>query len=293
MNHWGLTQPEIRNNERNRENLHIEDKKQKQLEKQPKSHKEKERNPLQNEPLQKEGRKYAYENDGQNYVSQKDGEKYMSQKEPETFCVKNNTNNYTLQKNHEQFTLSNSEEQYLQHDEQRYTLKKNSELHKELESKIQALQKDCEKYLQKDETEMPRSHRDGNKFGFQKDGSTVPSLTKSNSIKLPPARTASLAATISSSWQPQQQQNRAGVSSHYKACEMNGSGEERSPEEMDNASQRRTSLQSQEPADPQKGLSRTNSMQQLEQWVRTHRTRVQDEDTRRYGILSFLLLYYS
>ncbi|XP_062850697.1 pleckstrin homology domain-containing family A member 5 isoform X6 [Trichomycterus rosablanca] len=289
MNHWGLTQPEIRNNERNRENLHIEDKKQKQLEKQPKIHREKERNAIQDDPLQKEGRKYAYENDGQNYAPQKDGDKYMPQKELEKFCVKNNTNNYTSQKNHEQFNLSNNEDQYLQHDEQRYTLKKNAALHKELESKIQALQKDCEKYLQKDErrstqdvmlkeTEKPRLHREGDKYGFQKDGSMAPSLTKSNSIKLQPVHTAAIAATVSSSWQ-QQQQSRAG-SAHYKAPEVNGSGEERSPEEMDNADQQRASLQSQEPADPQKGLSRTNSMQQLEQWVRTHRTRVQDEDTR-------------
>uniref|UniRef100_A0A8C1AVH2 Pleckstrin homology domain containing, family A member 5 n=1 Tax=Cyprinus carpio carpio TaxID=630221 RepID=A0A8C1AVH2_CYPCA len=98
---------------------------------------------------------------------------------------------------------------------------------------------------------------DAEKYGFQKEGTVERPLTKINSIKL------------------QQLQSAAGSGQH-KPPQVNGSGErggDRSPGDMNNTMPQRTT-------EPERSLSRTNSMQQLEQWVRTQRTRAPDDDTR-------------
>uniref|UniRef100_A0A673N290 Pleckstrin homology domain-containing family A member 5-like n=1 Tax=Sinocyclocheilus rhinocerous TaxID=307959 RepID=A0A673N290_9TELE len=108
--------------------------------------------------------------------------------------------------------------------------------------------------------EKKQKEKDGRaeKYGFQKEGTVERPLTKINSIKLQPAQAA------------------------YKPPQVNGSGErggDRSPGDMSNTMPQRMTVPPQ-PAEPERTLSRSDSMQQLEQWVRTHRTRAPDDDTR-------------
>ncbi|KAG7455959.1 hypothetical protein MATL_G00246610 [Megalops atlanticus] len=122
-----------------------------------------------------------------------------------------------------------------------------------------------------------KKQKDAEKYGFQKDGVERP-LTKINSIKLQPAQAAAIAAAVTSS----RQANSASAAppAQYKAPQVNGSGEragDRSPGEMGNALPPRAPSQTQE---PERTLQRTNSMQQLEQWVRTQRGRGQEDETR-------------
>uniref|UniRef100_A0A8C1QCN3 Pleckstrin homology domain containing, family A member 5 n=1 Tax=Cyprinus carpio TaxID=7962 RepID=A0A8C1QCN3_CYPCA len=135
------------------------------------------------------------------------------------------------------------------------------------------------KHMQQKDPEKPvPPPREGEKYGFQKEGAVERPLTKINSIKLQPAQAAAIAAAVSAS---KQLQSAAG-SRQYKPAQVNGSGErggDRSPGDMSNTMPQRTSVPPQ-PAEPERTLSRTNSMQQLEQWVRTHRTRAPDDDTR-------------
>ncbi|KAG7320075.1 hypothetical protein KOW79_015928 [Hemibagrus wyckioides] len=295
LNHWVLTQPEIQNNERNRESLQLEDKKQKQLEKQPSIHRDKERCAIQKDSqkyqIQKEGEKYALEKDGQKYPLQKSGYRYVLPKDMETFGVQKDGEKYasTLQKEAKRHGLQRDEEiNLLQKEMQRYTLHKDSDKHVlPKDNEIHAVHKDTHKYLQKDggrpaqkstvqkDTERSRLQREEEKYSLQKDGNVEQPLTKLDSIKLQPVQAVSIAPATSSSWQLQ---NRGG-SALYKTAQVNGSGGEQSPGEMSNTISQRTTVQPQQPSEPERSLSRSNSIQ-LEQYFRTHRTRVQDDDTK-------------
>ncbi|KAJ8391114.1 hypothetical protein AAFF_G00097350 [Aldrovandia affinis] len=126
-----------------------------------------------------------------------------------------------------------------------------------------------------------KKQKDAEKYGFQKDGVERP-LTKINSIKLQPAQAAAIAAAVNSS---RQLANSAGgpQPALYKAPQVNGSGEragDRSPGEMGNALPPRGAPSQAPPQEPERTLQRTNSMQQLEQWVRTQRGRGQEDETR-------------
>uniref|UniRef100_A0A673MWD5 Pleckstrin homology domain-containing family A member 5-like n=1 Tax=Sinocyclocheilus rhinocerous TaxID=307959 RepID=A0A673MWD5_9TELE len=128
--------------------------------------------------------------------------------------------------------------------------------------------------------EKKQKEKDGRaeKYGFQKEGTVERPLTKINSIKLQPAQAAAISASVSSSRQLQS----ASGSGQYKPPQVNGSGErggDRSPGDMSNTMPQRMTVPPQ-PAEPERTLSRSDSMQQLEQWVRTHRTRAPDDDTR-------------
>uniref|UniRef100_A0A8C7HHN9 Pleckstrin homology domain containing, family A member 5 n=1 Tax=Oncorhynchus kisutch TaxID=8019 RepID=A0A8C7HHN9_ONCKI len=122
--------------------------------------------------------------------------------------------------------------------------------------------------------------REGNKYGFQRDGSAERPLTKINSIKLQPAQAAAIAAAVTASRQVQ-------VSQHMAPHQVNGSGErvgDQSPGEVvgtlgRGAGKAHDPPQNQRAQEPEKSLTRTNSMRQLENWVRTQRTQ-EDEDTR-------------
>uniref|UniRef100_A0A8C8FQJ2 PH domain-containing protein n=1 Tax=Oncorhynchus tshawytscha TaxID=74940 RepID=A0A8C8FQJ2_ONCTS len=126
--------------------------------------------------------------------------------------------------------------------------------------------------------------REGNKYGFQRDGSTERPLTKINSIKLQPAQAAAIAAAVTASRQVQ-------VSQHMAPPQVNGSGEragDHSPGEVVGTLGRGAGkaqdpppnqTQNQQAQEPEKSLTRTNSMRQLENWVRTQRTQEED-DTR-------------
>uniref|UniRef100_A0A8C7SQ08 Pleckstrin homology domain containing, family A member 5 n=1 Tax=Oncorhynchus mykiss TaxID=8022 RepID=A0A8C7SQ08_ONCMY len=126
--------------------------------------------------------------------------------------------------------------------------------------------------------------REGNKYGFQRDGSAERPLTKINSIKLQPAQAAAIAAAVTASRQVQ-------VSQHMAPHQVNGSGEragDHSPGEVVGTLGRgagkshdppQNQTQNQQAQEPEKSLTRTNSMRQLENWVRTQRTQ-EDDDTR-------------
>ncbi|XP_064198915.1 pleckstrin homology domain-containing family A member 5 isoform X16 [Anguilla rostrata] len=131
-----------------------------------------------------------------------------------------------------------------------------------------------------------RKQKDAEKYGFQKDGVERP-LTKINSVKLQPAQAAAIAAAVSSS---RQQANSAGPASAAAAQpilykpppQVNGSGD-RTPGEAPNALPPRPPSQAPPlapPQEPERTLQRTNSMQQLEQWVRIQRGRGQEDETR-------------
>lgn len=300
LNHWVLTQPEIHNNEKNRESLHLEDKKQKPLEKQPRIHSEKERCAIQKDSekyqVQKEDEKYALEKDGQKYPLQKSGYRYMLQKDLETFGVQKDgeIQKYAsaLQKDSKRHALQRDEEiNLLQKEMQRYTLHKESDKHVlPKDNEIHRVHKDSEKYLQKEggrptqkatvqkEAERSRFQREEEKYSLQKDGNVEKPLAKHDSVKLHPVQASTVVPAAASSWQLQSR----GGSAPYKATQVNGSGGEQSPGEIGNTIPQRTAGQPQQPAEPERSLSRSNSIQ-LEQYFRTHRTRVQDDDNKRYG----------
>uniref|UniRef100_A0A671X4V1 Pleckstrin homology domain containing A5 n=1 Tax=Sparus aurata TaxID=8175 RepID=A0A671X4V1_SPAAU len=127
-----------------------------------------------------------------------------------------------------------------------------------------------ETFLQRVDREVDCERaRDAERYGFQKDGTERERpLTKINSIKLQPAQAAAVKANIAS---PQTPTEMDGA---HRSPQVNGSGEQ-SPADGMGAPPRRSPTQ-----EPDRGLSRTSSMQQLEQWVRSQRGRSQDDDTR-------------
>ncbi|XP_019116463.2 pleckstrin homology domain-containing family A member 5 isoform X15 [Larimichthys crocea] len=118
-------------------------------------------------------------------------------------------------------------------------------------------------------TEEERKQRDAERYGFQKDGAERERpLTKINSIKLQPAQAAAVKASIAT---PQTQTETDGS---HRSPQVNGSGEQCPSNGTEVPTQRSPNQE------PERALSRTSSMQQLEQWVRTQRGRNQDDDTR-------------
>ncbi|XP_056244210.1 pleckstrin homology domain-containing family A member 5-like isoform X16 [Seriola aureovittata] len=114
--------------------------------------------------------------------------------------------------------------------------------------------------------EEERKQLDAERYGFQKDGEERERpLTKINSIKLQPAQAAAVKANFTSPQTPTEMDG---------PHQVNGSGEQ-SPADGTGVPPQRSPTH-----DPDRTLSRTSSMQQLEQWVRTQRGRNQDDDTR-------------
>uniref|UniRef100_A0A7N6AB76 Pleckstrin homology domain containing A5 n=1 Tax=Anabas testudineus TaxID=64144 RepID=A0A7N6AB76_ANATE len=117
--------------------------------------------------------------------------------------------------------------------------------------------------------EEERKQRDAERYGFQKDGADRERpLTKINSIKLQPAQAAVVKANITSPQTPTE------MDGPYRSSQVNGSGEQ-FPADGPGVPPQRSPTN-----EPERTLSRTSSMQQLEQWVRTQRGRNQDDDTR-------------
>lgn len=118
-------------------------------------------------------------------------------------------------------------------------------------------------------TEEERKQRDAERYGFQKDGAERERpLTKINSVKLQPAQAAAIKNNIASA------QVSTETDSH-RSPQVNGSGEQ-SPANGTGAPPQKTPTH-----EADRNLSRTSSMQQLEQWVRTQRGRGQEDDNRR------------
>ncbi|XP_067358020.1 pleckstrin homology domain-containing family A member 5-like isoform X25 [Channa argus] len=117
--------------------------------------------------------------------------------------------------------------------------------------------------------EEEKKQRDAERYGFQKDGAERDRpLTKINSIKLQPAQAAVIKANIASSQTP------AEMDGPHRSPQVNGSGDQCPADGLEVPPQQSPTHE------PDRTLSRTSSMQQLEQWVRTQRGRNQDEDTR-------------
>ncbi|XP_045893276.1 pleckstrin homology domain-containing family A member 5 isoform X4 [Micropterus dolomieu] len=117
--------------------------------------------------------------------------------------------------------------------------------------------------------EEERKQRDAERYGFHKDGAERERpLTKINSIKLQPAEAAAVKANITSPQTPTE------IDRPHHSPQVNGSGEQCPPNGTGAPPQQSPSHE------PDRTLSRTTSMQQLEQWVRTQRGRNQDDDTR-------------
>ncbi|XP_069551219.1 pleckstrin homology domain-containing family A member 5 isoform X3 [Brachyistius frenatus] len=117
--------------------------------------------------------------------------------------------------------------------------------------------------------EEERKQRDAERYGFQKDGAERERpLTKINSIKLQPAQAAAIKASMTSP-QPLTEMDRS-----HQSPQVNGSGEQCQTDGTGVPHQQSPTRE------PDRNLSRTSSMQQLEQWVRTQRGRNQDDDTR-------------
>ncbi|KAM4733409.1 pleckstrin homology domain-containing family A member 5-like isoform 3-T4 [Anableps anableps] len=117
--------------------------------------------------------------------------------------------------------------------------------------------------------EDERKQRDAERYGFQKDGADRERpLTKINSIKLQPAQAAAIKANMTSPQTPNETErtlHSPQVNGSGEPCKANGTG---------------VPVQQSPISEPDRNLSRTSSMQQLEQWVRTQRGRGQDDDAR-------------
>ncbi|XP_022605392.1 pleckstrin homology domain-containing family A member 5-like isoform X1 [Seriola dumerili] len=279
LNHRVLTRPEIQNNERNREPLRqhslsrADDKRQKDAEK---HNGQREREYY---TLQRDGERYSLKKDGVSYLLQKDGEKYLLHKDGERYLLRKDGEKYSLQKDGEVYAIHRDLEKYtVQKVDEKYTVAPTEEKY--------APSKDREKYLlTKDGEKYYATVRDGDKYGFQRDPSAERSLTKISSIKLQPAQAAAIAAAVSASRQGQANLNV------QKPAQVNGSGSgsgsgtgeqtaDCSPAEVDGSLARGPVTSPAPVQEPERGLSRTSSMQQLEHWVRTHRSRGLDDDTR-------------
>ncbi|XP_061891614.1 LOW QUALITY PROTEIN: pleckstrin homology domain-containing family A member 5-like [Entelurus aequoreus] len=118
-------------------------------------------------------------------------------------------------------------------------------------------------------TDEDRKQLDAERYGFQKDGADRDRpLTKINSIKLQPAQAAAVTVKIATPRCPPE------MDGLHQSPQVNGAGEA-GPSDGDGVPH-----QPSPNYEPDRTLSRTNSMQQLEQWVRSQRGRSQDDDTR-------------
>ncbi|XP_048124382.1 pleckstrin homology domain-containing family A member 5 isoform X27 [Alosa alosa] len=250
--------------------------------------------------VQKDGQVYALQKDGQLYALQKDGERLTLQKDTERYMVHKDAERHTLHKDSKRYALPKDTETYVsQKDIERYPL-----------------QKEGEKLVSPRDGERPGAQRDSERsYGYQREPSAEPArpVAKINSIKLQPEQAAAIAAAVSSSrqlqlqLQQQQQQQQQQVAQQqqqqlqqpHKPAQHNGSGERsplgdvalaqqqqptRAPGQGQGQGPSQTHTQQQQPPpghEPERNLQRTNSMQQLEQWVRAHpRVRPGEDDTR-------------
>ncbi|XP_064794537.1 pleckstrin homology domain-containing family A member 5-like isoform X3 [Oncorhynchus masou masou] len=269
--------------------------------------------------LQKDGERYSLQKDGgerysvpkdvqmEKYAPQKDGEKYLVQKDGERYALQKEGERYTLQKDGQKYNLQRGVERQTSMTEKRGVERQTSMTEKDRSDRYGTLDerqkyktlregskcgtlRDGEKHGTLDkygtlrEVDKYGTLREGNKYGFQRDGSAERPLTKINSIKLQPAQAAAIAAAVTASRQIQ-------VSQHMAPHQVNGSGErveDQSPGEVVGTLGRgagkahdppQNQTQNQQAQEPEKSLTRTNSMMQLENWVRTQRTQ-EDDDTR-------------
>ncbi|KAL0968711.1 hypothetical protein UPYG_G00270630 [Umbra pygmaea] len=139
--------------------------------------------------------------------------------------------------------------------------------------------------------EGDQKQREAERYGFSKEGAERERpLTKINSIRLQPSHSPAEDSANVRDGSPLQADTPDGL---YRTPQVNGAGDQSPREMMAHAQPHRTSsIQgSMTPTTPNtqytqqepevRTLTRTSSMQQLEQWVRTQRVRNQDDDTQR------------
>ncbi|XP_053270759.1 pleckstrin homology domain-containing family A member 5 isoform X1 [Pleuronectes platessa] len=229
--------------------------------------------------------KYAPTKDGEKYLLTKDGEKYALQKVGDRHTLKKEGERYVPQKEvKRQLSLRETDRYATMRDmENKYgTLHVMDKYGTMRAVKKYSTLREGDKYATfRGDTEKYATLRDGDKYGFQRDPSGERSLTRISSIKLQPAQAAAIAAAVAESRQSQANMNV------QKPTNVNSSGSVAGEPPVDcssadvDGSIAMVPIMSPVPVpEPEKGLSRTNSMQQLENWVRTHRSRGLDEDTR-------------
>ncbi|XP_054481072.1 pleckstrin homology domain-containing family A member 5-like [Anoplopoma fimbria] len=266
----------------------------------------------ENSLLQKDGEVYAIHKDLEKYAVQNvDGkgnatlseEKYAPTKDGEKYLLKKDGEKYALQKIGDRHTLQKEGQKYVPQKEVKRQLSlKETERYgivRETDNKYGTIQvvdkygtlKAVKKYSTLREGDRYATLRDagkyatvrGEKYGFQRDLSAERPLTKISSIKLQPAQAAAIAAAVSAS-----RQGQANLNVQIPA-QVNGSGSTAGELTGDCSQAEVDSSLALGPVkspaagpslEPERGLSRTNSMQQLEHWVRTHRTRGPDDDAR-------------
>ncbi|KAM6961929.1 pleckstrin homology domain-containing family A member 5-like isoform 2-T2 [Tautogolabrus adspersus] len=245
---------------------------------------------LEKYAVQKVDEKYTVTQTEERYAPSKDGEKYLLTKDGEKYALAKVGDRHMLQKDiqkpaphkevRRQLSLKETERYGTMKADCRYgTLQVVDKYGTVREVKKYATLREGDKYAMLRDAEKYATVRAGDKYGFQRDPSAERTLTKISSIKLQPAQAAAIAAAVSASRQ-------ASLNTH-KPVQVNGSGSTQgeltgdcSPAEVD-SNQTGGPVKSPVPVqEPGTGLSRTNSMQQLEHWVRTQRTRGVDDDTR-------------
>ncbi|XP_062238697.1 pleckstrin homology domain-containing family A member 5-like isoform X2 [Platichthys flesus] len=229
--------------------------------------------------------KYAPTKDGEKYLLTKDGEKYALQKVGDRHTLKKEGERYVPQKEvKRQLSLRETDRYATMRDmENKYgTLHVMDKYGTMRAVKKYSTLREGDKYATfRGDTEKYATLREGDKYGFQRDPSGDRSLTRISSIKLQPAQAAAIAAAVAESRQSQANMNA------QKPTNVDSSGSVAGEPPVDcssadvDGSIAMVPVKSPVPVpEPEKGLSRTNSMQQLENWVRTHRSRGLDEDTR-------------
>ncbi|XP_063073160.1 pleckstrin homology domain-containing family A member 5 isoform X17 [Engraulis encrasicolus] len=266
---------------------------------------------------QKEEPVYALQKDGQLYALQKDGERLTLQKDGDRYTLLKDahTDRHTLHKmDMERYALSKDTETYVsQKDIERYPLQTDAE-----KTAAQQQQRDTVDRAGGAKHSVLDNYAYHHEVVSNTEEPTAPTtstggrpVTKINSIKLQPAQAAAIAAAVSSSRQlqlqiqqqhQQQTQQQQQQQQQHKPNQLNGSGDRsplgdvgvvqpvRAPGHSQGQGQdqqfqaQQFQVQQQQQAlghEPEKNLSRTNSMQQLEQWVRTHpRGRPTEDDAR-------------
>ncbi|XP_061124219.1 pleckstrin homology domain-containing family A member 5-like isoform X3 [Syngnathus typhle] len=255
--------------------------------------------------LQRDGDKYLLHKGGEKYMLQKDGERYSIQRDLDKCSIRKADDKYRATPTEEKlattkvgdkYFLSNDEEDAfllqkmgipptLVKETQKYVPQREVRRQlslKETQSKYGTLQivdkyntlkevrkystlREGDKYATLRDLEKYATLRHGNEHRFQQDPSVELSHTKISNLKLQPAQAATIAAAVSASRQGQ------ATLALPKPTQVNGSGS------VDHTAKneyqvRVAATPVQEPA---RGLSRTNSIQQLEQTSR--RTRTEDD----------------
>ncbi|CAN9508024.1 unnamed protein product [Ophioblennius macclurei] len=229
--------------------------------------------------------KYAPSKDGQKYLLTKDGEKYALQKVGDRHTLHKDLQKYLPHKEvKRQLSLKESDKYSTMRDSTIHVVDKYGNMK---EVKKYSTLREGNKYATMRDAEKYATLWDGDRYGFQRDVSAERSLTKISSIKLQPAQAAAIAAAVSASRQGQAginallpaQVNGSGSGSRSASGEQLGDG---GAAEVVDSSLVQVPLKSPAPGPEAEcgALSRTNSMQQLEHWVRSQRTRGLDEDAR-------------